>query len=81
MNPCWFTVTYQLPVFQLSVPTIKILSYIIIGFFFGMRLIGIIVYFNFTVMNLTINCVISWPRLKKQFAMRNKSYRFHQKRY
>ena len=81
VNPCWFTVTYQLPVFQLSAPTVKILSYISLGFLVGMRLIGIIVYFNFTLMNLTINCVISWPRLRQQFAMRNKSYRFHQKRY
>ena len=77
MNPCWFNVTYQLPVFQLSVPTIKILPYIGIGFLIAVRLISIIVYFNFTAMNLPINCVTSWPRFKQQFAMRNKSYRFH----
>ena len=76
-NPYWFTVTYQLPVFQLSVPTIKILPYIGLGFLIAVRFIDIIVYFNFTAMNLPINCVTSWPRLRQQFAMRNKSYRFN----
>ena len=81
MNPCWFTVTYQLPVFKLSAPTVSILSYISLGFLVGIQFINIIIFFNFTLMSLTINCVISWPRLRQQFAMRNKSYRFHQKRY
>ena len=81
VNPCWFTVTYQLPVFQLSAPTVSILSCISLGFLIAVRFIDIIVYFNFTLMNVTINFVTSWPRLRQQFAMRNKSYRFHQKRY
>ena len=80
-NPCWFTVTYQLPVFQLSPPTVSIMSYIGLWFLIAVRFIDIIVFFNFTVMNVTINCVASWPSLRQQFAMRNKSYRFHQKRY
>ena len=81
MNPCWFAVTYQLPVFKLFAPTVSIQSYISLGFLVAVKFINIIVFFNFTVMNATINCVASWPRLRQQFAMRNKSYRFHQKRY
>ena len=81
VDPCWFTVTYQLPVFKLSAPTINIMFYIGLGFLVAVKFIDIIVFFNFTVMNATINCVASWPRLRQQFAMRNKSYRFHIKRY
>ena len=81
INPCWFTVTYQLPVFQLSALTVNILFYIGLGFLTAEEFINIIVFFNFTLMNVTIDFVTSWPRLRQQFAMRNKSYRFHIKRY
>ena len=75
-NPCWFTVTYHFPVFQLPAPTINVLVYISISFLVIVRFIDMIIYFNFIVMNSTINCISSWPILKQQFTKRNVAYRY-----
>ena len=75
-NACWFSVTYQFPVFQLPTSVIDKLFCISQWLIVIVRVIDIVVYFNLTLINISIRWISSWPFLRQHLMRTNVRYRY-----